>query len=142
MKSSEIAVLQESIESVELKGKKVKVTCKDNNSGKEVEDIIDENLATLCGIGKAKVRNFIYFGCGHRVFTIKLDSKNAASSLKETLDAIISGTSSLNQYEPDVDPVTGERTSQPVAGGSNALLIAALLIVIVAAGIFIWKRKR
>lgn len=134
MNSSESVILRDSIESVERKGdKKVKITCVNSSAGKEVDNIIQRNFATLSGGGNLKL---VSLGFTTKDFTIKTDSSESADRLANNLNAIMNNEAyAPGSYETNYGPSVPDKSS------SKTLLMVAGLVILIAIGIVVWKRK-
>lgn len=139
MKSSEAAIIRDGIESVELKGKKkVKITCKNNSSGVEVNKIIAENFATLSAGGDLKLTSS---GFSYKDFTIKTDSSESAEALHDNLNSIINNKPGApGGYEPGNPGGNEPGGNEPEV--SKFLPIIAGLIILIAIGVVVWMKRR
>lgn len=134
MNSSDAAILRDSIESVERKGdQKVKVTCVNHSAGNEVNYIIQRNFASLSG-GNLK---YVNLGFTTKDFTIKTDSSDSADRLADNLNAIMNNEPSApGSYENNYGIVPEKESS------SKTLLIVAGLIILIAIGVIVWKKRK
>lgn len=139
MKSTDIATLRDYIKSIEVKKKRVKITCENKTAGDEVREIVRLHSASLSGGGEKQYFQPIIGGISNKDFTIRFKTEEAAETFKNNLQAIVDGTAG---DEIDVDPVTGEPYPAPEESNPHTLLIIAILIIVAAIGVFVWKKRR
>lgn len=139
MKSTDIATLRESIKSIEIvRKKRVKITCKNATAGDEVYTIVTDHASSLSGGGEMG-SELAAGGFDKEDFLIRFKTEEAAETFKNNLQAIVDGTAG---DEIDVDPVTGEPYPAPEESNPHTLLIIAILIIVAAIGVFVWKKRR
>ena len=121
-------IIKTGILSVELKAKKVKITCNSKEDGAEVYKAISSNYATM-GVSVPERTNKGLLN--YKDFTLVFSSKIAAQEMADALNAIINDSSistsllSLDEYPSD------SYGSSDVSGNAKPIIIAAVAGVVI-----------
>lgn len=125
-------IIKTGIVSVELKDKKVKITCNSKEDGAEVIKAINSNYATM-GVSVPKRINK---GLNYKNFTLVFSSTIAAQEMADALNAIINDPSistsmlSLDEYPSDGGSDSGNSTPIIIAAVAGVVILGILTFIL------------